>query len=912
MDYLVTKTTTPAVRPGIVPWKRHVLDLLKAGLDRKLTLVVAVAGSGKTTCLAEFTRTLVKSRTRTAWVSLEAGDNDPGRFWAYFFIAVSGVDPSLNLSVERGLRGSWSDYWTYLDGPLNEVAAAPFDIHLVLDDYHVIDSEAVHAGLAYWIDHMPANMHVAISTRTIPTLPLSPLRAQDQIVEIHSEDLFFDLGSTTDFLRRVKGLDVSVDDAQTLFELTCGWAAGLQLATMSMQKGGEAQGLVRDFSRANRFIGDFLIGEVLDQQDASTQDFLLKTSILKKLTAPLCEAVTGNPRSQEMLHALVQADLFLAPLDDFGTWFRYHALFSETLAQLLKEREPDGVSHLYQKASEWSEQAGMIDDAVEYAVLADDGKRVVHLLECYLSRVLPTHTGFRLLGWLRGLPEEMYRDSLYYNVLNAWGNFTSAHPVEARPWLERSRERLAEARGVDDAAQLEGVEDILATIEACITSMGGDHDRGAALSQKALEELGSKQFWLRATLLHNLGESLERIGDLEASMKAYLDARAACRTSGAEAMDSFSTYEIGWLYVIRGQLHLAADTLQQAINSSRNVATLFPPGLIQITLGRVNLIWNKREAAERDITLGLRLLSGSDHQPVDSIIESQVALAYLHEAKGDLAKASDIMAQAAQLVRSVAVARGFAWKALVCRAHIALAAGDLITAREAAEGLARGVPAHDTYYCLRRELIGASIARAQGQAGTVITVLDELLSRAEEAGYIGILIEAMVVRAACLQDIGETRQAIAQLSRAVDAAQPEGYVLPFLREGSAIGVLLHKLLYDPKTNLATAPSQREKAAFCRRLLEAQQARCPRREMVDGSQEARLSEREKQILELLRQGKSNKDIADSLFISLNTVKKHVQNIYEKTGAHDRAEASQVGVAVSRGSKDSAPRSTSEIL
>ncbi|MGV8083487.1 MAG: LuxR C-terminal-related transcriptional regulator [Coriobacteriia bacterium] len=891
MNYLVTKTTPPILRSRLVPWPR-LNQKLWAGTERKLTLLTAVAGSGKTTCLAAFSNTLAKSGWHTAWLSLEEQDNDPRRFWMYFFAAINGMDPSLHLVFDPALCGWWDRDCLYLEEPLNRVAGADFAFYLILDDYHEIIAEPIHAGLMYWIEHMPANMHIAIASRTTPPLPLSRLRARDDLVEIRSRDLFFDLSGTVDFLRRVKELDVSQDDARVLQELTNGWVAGLQLATVSIQTEGGMQHLADWLSRGNRRMEEFLIDEVLGRQSDRVQEFLLRTSILNRLSASLCEAVTGDRDSREILETLLRADLFLTPLDNRGEWYRYHALFSDVLKDHLLKSEPEIVPALFLRASTWSEQNGMIGAAISNALSAGDGERAIRLLEHNLPALLRKFEGTRLIGWLAGLPDELCADNLSYLLLSAWANFIAAHTDKSKACLRRAR-RLIDATGASiEPEKLDGFEDLMATIEACVLSLEGNHSEGIELSKRTLESLSEAHQWLRIPLLHNLAESYERVGDISAAAEAFLAAKASSAAlDAAQTLEVFSTYELGWIYLIQGQLRLASKTWKNAVEALDHGSSRpsWPSGLLHIGLGRLSILQNELEAANQHVARGLGMLAVADN--ADCYIEGQIALAYLHLATGSVTDAVEIIRYASHLARSMVIPRGIRWKALVCEAHCALAGHDVSQAKRAADVLDREVPSDDRYYRLRLRLIEASILKEVDVPTRRLSLLDDVLAEVDKTEFLNVRLEAMIARADCLERLGQTANALSQLSQAVDIGEPEGYIRPFMDGGTAIGRLLYKMLYDPTGGLASSPSCRKKALYCTKLIEALQSSELRAPADTPTGTVRLSEREMEVLDLMKAGMSNREIAEHLFISLSTVKTHVKAIYEKTGVHDRAAASQ---------------------
>jgi len=366
---LTTKLYIPPIRPDRVPRPR-LIERLNEGLHRKLTLLSAPAGFGKTTLLSEWTR---QSALPVAWVSLDVGDSDPARFWAYFIAALQTIHQSVGepaLAALQSPQPPWLE--GLLTGLINEIAQAPAPFVLVLDDFHMIAGQPIHDGITFLLGNLPPQMHLIVSSRADPPWPLARLRARRDMTELRVDDLRFTSAEAASFLNEVMKLELSPGDVAALEERTEGWIVGLQMAALSMRGREDVSGFIKAFSGSHRFILDYLVEEVVDRQPRDIQEFLLKTSILERVTAPLCDAVTGANDGQTILAQLEQANLFLVPLDDERRWYRYHHLFADLLRNRLAQVWPDRVPTLHRRASEWYDSKGQIVEAVGHALMTGD------------------------------------------------------------------------------------------------------------------------------------------------------------------------------------------------------------------------------------------------------------------------------------------------------------------------------------------------------------------------------------------------------------------------------------------------------------------------------------------------------------------------------------------------------------
>ena len=377
---LSTKLSIPWARRGLVP-RPGLVDLLAKGLEGPLTLVCAPAGFGKTTLLAEWSESDYARNTPMAWLSLDRGDNDVATFWEYFIGALQTLQAEIGetaLSLLQSTEPSSTE--SALLGLINELAEISNDFVVVLDDYHVIDAPGIHDAMEFVLDHLPPRMHLVMLSRADPRLPLPRLRVGRRLSEIRAADLRFTQDDAASFLNGMMSLDLSSDDVAALHTRTEGWAAGLQLAGLSLEGRSDKHEFISAFSGSHHYLVDYLLDEVLSRQPKEVYDFLCQSSVLERFSAPLCAAVMGTPDSQRILEHVERANLFLVPLDDDRLWYRYHHLFADVLTRRLQDENPGLIDSLHRQASSWFEKEGLIDEAIQYAVAAQDDERAANLM----------------------------------------------------------------------------------------------------------------------------------------------------------------------------------------------------------------------------------------------------------------------------------------------------------------------------------------------------------------------------------------------------------------------------------------------------------------------------------------------------------------------------------------------------
>ncbi len=860
---LTTKLYIPPVRPELVPRSR-LIERLNAGLHRKLTLISAPAGFGKTTLVTEW---LDNAERPFAWLSLDEDDNDPARFFTYLLAALQRIDTDIGQAAQAMLQAPQPPSpETFLTSLINDIAATPHPFALVLDDYHLIHTLPIHQQLAFLLEHQPPSMHLVIVTREDPPLPLSRLRARGQTVEIRQADLRFTEEETADFLQRVMRLELSPTDVTALQRRTEGWVAGLQLAALSLRGRDDVHRLVQSFTGSHRYILDYLIEEVFQRQPAGVQDFLLKTSILDRLTAPLCDAVAEREDSREVLLALEQANLFVVPLDESRQWYRYHRLFADLLRQQLRAVGMESLApELHKRASQWYEAAGFPADAVNHALAGSDWERAAALILDVGESMLKRGEVATLLGWFQALPDEEVHTRPELCLSYSWALILTGQPDAAESYLGQAEEV------VQDDVPLLG--DIVSA-QAYIARIRGDVRHTIELSQRALSLLPQTDPNARSIVALNLGIAHWSSGHLAEAEQALKEAEHAADKSG-------NTYArltaLGFLGVVQaawGRLHQAAESCRQAIRSGEGSPAT---ALAHNDLSALLYEWNDLEAAADHLQQGIEL--GQRGGNVEIQIGGYRTLARVKQAQGDASAALDALQKTHQLAREVDVHPLERARNAACHVQVALAQNDLATATRWAEQVTKD--ADGSLFYPRLGLTQARLLLARNEKAAAAEQLEALYEKAVQAGWQFGVVEVRVLQALAAPT---PDQALAFLADGLALAESEGFIRTFVDKGEPMAELLRQ-----------AAPQGITPDYVAKLLSAFEAeapvpsappppRPPAQPLIEP-----LSDRELEILHLLADGQTNREIAQALCVSVNTVKTHLKNIYGKLGVSSRREA-----------------------
>jgi LuxR family maltose regulon positive regulatory protein len=886
---LTTKLYIPPPRSNLVPRPR-LIERLDAGLDRKLTLISAPAGFGKTTLLSNWVRRLDHP---VAWVSLDKGDNDLTSFLVYFVAALQTIETGISETVLHAPQPPPIE--SVLTELINEVASIEQNFILVLDDYHVIEAQAVHNALTFLLDHLPPKMHLVITSRSDPLLQIPRLRAQGQITELRAENLRFTTQEATSFLNQVMGLALSEDDVLSLETRTEGWITGLHLAALSLQEKEDAAGFISAFTGDDRYIVDYLVDEVLAQRPKGTQDFLLQTSILDRMAGPLCDAVTGQEGGQDLLERLDQANLFIVPLDNRRRWYRYHRLFADLLRQRLAEgTNSQEINILHQRASQWYEENDFLIEAVEHALAAEDFDNVIRLIDLGAGELLMRSQQSLLLKWQDQLPRELVASHPRFCMIIAWAWVSMGHPQEAENCLQIIEGSLGtemaeifserdRAKEIDPAVQSALVEIAVLRIELAIEQ--GNISRVFELARLVLPYLEdekrlplfNQQQDLRTVVFFVLGLAYKISGKLGEANEALSEAAVLGQERGNVHIVAGSVGHLASVQSMQGHLHQAVSTCQRGLKLVQEMVGERSPmsGLIHAELGNLLYEQNDLETALHHLQEGIDV--AKPWGLLEAFIHGYTGLARVRAAQGNWDGAFAALDELAELgqanpamvMPAVETLRALLWVAL----------GKVDAAYHWVMNAGLDPQGEINYHRLGELMVLARVLIARGANIEVVDLLTRMMDTAESAGWFGRLIEMRILLALAHQAGGEREKSMVALEQALISAKPEGYVRVFVDEGHPIATLL-----SGAETRGIAPDYVPKllAAF---ETDNVQVEPP---SVTALIEP-LSQRELEVLRLLKTELSGPEIADQLMIALSTMRTHTQNIYSKLGVSNRLAA-----------------------
>ncbi len=870
--YIAPERSETIARPRL-------FEHLDRGQMGKLTLVSAPAGFGKTTLLSEWAR---QSEYLVAWLSLDKSDNDLVLFLAYVIAALQTIIPGVGDASLFMLKSSHPPLLeAILTALINELAVESDPFSLVLDDYHLIESESVHDAVRFLLDHHPLQMNLIIATRADPPLPVARLRGRSELVEVRMAELRFTLNEAMVFLNQMKDLTLSAEDIAVLHTQTEGWITGLQLAVLSLHGQKNSRDFIKTFTGSNRYILDFLVDEVLQQQSAELQTFLYQTAILDRLTAPLCNTITGRDDSQTILANIERVNLFIVPLDEDRQWYRYHHLFADLLQRRLQQTQPDMISVLHARACKWYEENNFMSLAIHHALSGQDFAQAAYLVESCAEMVLVRGEATTFLNWLEGLPSDVIsRHPLLY-VYQAGVLLTSGQSMET------IEVRLQSAEETDSEGAFVG--EIMA-IRALQAVYQGNLRQATDLLGQALSLLAEDSLFLRGMVFGGLGIVQLLADDRIAAEQTYEQMVALGEKFGALSIGVAALCWLGRLQQTRGYLRSAFLLFNQALEKAKDEHGQLLPiaGPALVGLGELQREWNNMETAIRYLSDGIALSEGTGE--VILMMSARLTMARIWQIQGHVDRANETIREARQLALRTDTTEydnltvSFYQARIWLRQHNLEAVKQWITERglHTRDALDK-LDLSDEYTSLHTQAIEfvvlARLFLAQGESDRALQVLDALLLKLEPNEYLALWIEIYILKALALQSIATLPKALEVLEQALSLAQPEGYVRMFVDEGRPLA----HLLYEARSRdilpqytgmlLAAFPAETEK-----------QIHGTQPDLVEP-----LSQRELEVLQLLTQGLSNHEIAAQLVISLSTVKGHVSNILGKLEASNRTQA-----------------------
>ena len=879
---LQTKLFKPALRPQTVP-RTRLLEKLDKGLPGKVSLVSAPAGFGKTTLVAAW---LEKLKRPFSWLSLDEEDNDPVRFFTYITAALQSLSntveftpPSANLPLKA--------MTTLLVNNLLQLSTPAV---LVLDDYHLIKTEAIHEALTFLCDHLPPTLHLVLITRSDPPLPLARMRVRGELNEVRQKDVRFTVAETAVFLNDIMGLNLTPNNIAALEARTEGWIASLQLAGLSLQDANDASEAINAFSGTHRYIVDYLVEEVLAQRPPQTREFLLKTSVLERFCGPLCDAILGSGdwglgtrksqisdlQSQFIINQLDNANYFLIPLDNERNWYRYHHLFADVLRQRAKQQFSEQLPRLYQEAAHWFAAHGYLYDAIDMALAGADFEHASRLiLRAAETEIWERGEWLLLDRWLDGLPESLVKSHPRLCLNQSWGYLVQGQLAEGLARLQDAEKAILINPDANLLAQGE-----MAAIRAAVARFQGNQPQVIAQADIALTHLPSSNLTWRVMTLLNLGAA-HFLGDDETTTSDVLtEAWQLAKANNQAMLSCVSGGFLAQLWVRYGRYHQAQQQYEKAQSIAlQQPGSVFNIGMTHLGLGELHLAWNDLEKADALLQEGLEI--GLTVQNLLLILSGSLALARLRQIQGDLDEANALILQAQEVANNPTATWSFLH--VPTSAHLAqawLRQGDLDAARRLMETAVTDAQTQPGFWVESQKIIEARVRMAEKQWREAEGLLSEVWETAVSHQRIQNQIEIRILQAIIQHNLQQFENAQSYLKEALILAQPTGEIRRFLDEGEAIQTLINTMHFDDEA-MQTYVNKIASAFPHKQTHQKQNAN---QQLVEP-----LTNRELELLALVANGTSNRDIAAQLFISYATVRRHLNNIYGKLGVNGRSQA-----------------------
>lgn len=895
-----TKLRLPFTRSELVHRSR-LLQKMEQGLRGQLTLIVAPAGFGKTTLAAS---SVVKSGYRAAWISLNKDDNRERLFLNYLIAALQEVDEAIGNEAAQLIMASALPE-VILTSLINDLDTISTDIVLVLDDFHLISSKDVHKAVTFLLDYGPETFHLLITSRSNPPLSLTRLRAREQILELYTADLSFTETEADQFLNGVMGLHLDAGAISVLEERTEGWIAGLQLAALTIRDRDDVPGFIRRFSGTNRYILDYLMEEVLIQQPPEIQHFLLHTSILERLSAPLCDAllerddsdtaddlppsiaVVLTSQAASILEDLERQNLFLIPLDDDRVWFRYHHLFADLLRARMQQTLSDSdVITLHRRAAHWYEKNGLAYEAIYHASLTSDNEWIERLIEQNYMEMMQRGESLSIRVWTGQLSKELIYQRPLLCAHEAMSRAWFGQLDEADDFLMRAEEHLKVEEHPSTTRFMKGY---IAYGKSRVAAMRGKIQQAISLGFAAQEYISPSNEALWGGIGVMLGYAYFLDGDftnasqtLINTIQAGIAAEAVNTTTGAYCV-------LARLFAIQGLLHKSYETYQEARDFIENIEGQHQGAMsiVDAGLAEVQYEWNDLEAAHVSIQKGLASINLWGKP--DDIAMANATLACIQLSRGEINDATKTIGEASRLITSSGVF--FESRDIVTTTEIRIqhAKRDTLALNRWSDSLEEGANL-ENLFSFNTELKNLTLARvyiAQDRLNDAMDLLSQLEINAQSGGRTGRLIKIIILKAMALQKTGNSPEALLALEDSLKLAMSRGYIRTFLDESAPMQMLLAQWLAHGSTSSLRDYVVHLLSQFdveTETISATQKETTPNDILIEP-----LTERELEVLHIMALGKTNHEIAQQLVVARGTVKAHTASIYRKLDVSNRTEA-----------------------
>lgn len=900
---LTTKFFVPSSSHPLIS-RPHLITLLNQSLRRKLTLISAPAGFGKTTLLSSWVQSFSQKTpeaAQVAWVSLDEEDNEPVLFWTYALTALDTLEPGLCTPLLAYLHTQQAPpLRSVLQALINTLTKRTGQFLLVLDDYHLITEAEVHCSLTYLVEHLPPHLHLILATRADPPLPLALLRARGEVLEVRTNQLRCTPEEVMAFFQEGMGMPLSRDLIQEVTVRTEGWLVGLQLLGLSLQGHTAPSNLLDEVSGSQHYILDYLLEEVLRRQPLSVQAFLLRTSILERLSACLCDAVLEQTGSQQMLEFLERANVFVVPLDGQRCWYRYHALFAQALRSRLEQTEGEAVATLHLRASQWYAEQGSLNEAIRHAISAGDWPQAADLIEHEYAFIWGKSEHALVRRWLEKLPVEIvyarprlclaYAKTLFmmapYPLIERWLHDAETAVRATGPTLTNETAD-AGARPPSDRFEWDNLLGEIAAYHAIITGYYlGEGPATLAFCQQALAHLSEQKLLARAEVAYAQSLASHACGDIVASIQSTREATALAQAAGDISSTILYTSRMAYSLLVRGKLHEVVQVAEQAALLGKTPVGLPHAMVCWAYIHHANVLreWNRLEEA---LSLAFQAVRLSEQtETIVALHLGYTVLMRTYLARGEMDAACLAFQHAEE---ALAKMYGPYWRdiyVIVEWVQFWLASGAFDRATYWAEQLAQQVEVPSPLVRERQDVARVRILLAQKRPALALSLLEPLQVIAEKQERLSHVIEMKVLQALAYHMHRQEPEALSALSQAVRLAEPEGYIRCFVDEGAPMAALLSRLREQERKHGLTPYMGTLLAAFLH------DGRVPERaglSMTAHPLRDSLSERELEVLRLMVGGNSNQEIAEALVLSIDTVKRHVSNIFSKLGVKNRVQA-----------------------
>jgi LuxR family maltose regulon positive regulatory protein len=901
-----TKIMIPALRRRIVH-RLQLIDRIEKGLEQGFVLVSAPPGFGKTTLVADWANGKSK---QVIWLSLDPSDNDLNVINRYLTALLENRFPSIQpLLADYIPDGNPEHVFNALLITLINACSDPEnEIFIVLDDYHLIQNKQMHDSLSFVLEHMPPYLHLILITRKDPPIPLARLRANNQICELHAQDLIFSRLEAVEFLTQTMQLRLNDLQVGQLLRRTEGWITGLQLAALS-QNSSEPEKTEISGEINQDLLQNYIIEEVFNRQTPEVKDFLLRTSVLENLSAPLCGALLeGNENPRQILDYLDHSNLFITSLDNEGKWYRYHPLFAETLRRLMNEQHPELIGSLHARAAEWCDQNGLYEEALIHSIASEENDRILALLQKYALLTIQKGDVLDLLRWIKKVPTGLIESSPLLCMVYSWELILSLEQEASLQWVEKADLLMKESNftGLDKDYETE-IRGCILALRSILAASSGNGELSIELSRQALDLLPPENSFAHSFALLDKGMTLSLTGNLSEAVQALQEAIRVSQSAGNWMVMMIARSDLGDTLINRGDLSLALTSFKRSLDFAvqpKGLGYGFE-GLLYIEIGEIYLMRNQINEAYESLRKGIAL--SKSWLPMLYELDAHLHLAHLLQCQGNFQSANEEF-QIARMIADKSESNLDDTMIELQEIHYAIQRGELDPALAWAQKnhlldqsisvYTRNLPysiAASVYLLLARLLMHLGIREKNPDYFIrSITLLHELLPRFEEMEYGQSIIETWLLLALLYQETGDTNQMISAVQRALALAEPEKIRQIFLDEGLSCSRLLTRYLAYQKKNKLTAslPTREFVTDLLFRLTGNEVSEDTDRNDEQISTAASyelLTPREIDVLKLAASGRSNQEIALELHLSINTVKRHLNNIFMKLGASTRTQA-----------------------